>query len=459
MEKDDTRPERHRRLVEEDRRHVWHPFTQMREWLAEDPVVIDSAEGFYLVDTLGHRYLDGCSSLWCNVHGHRVPEIDRAIVEQLGRVAHTTLLGLASTASIECAEELVRAAPPGLTRVFFSDAGSTAAEIALKMAYQHFQLRGDLERKEFLTLRGGYHGDTIGSVSLGGIDLFHRIFRPLLFPVRQAPQPYCYRCPLGRTWPSCAMACADEVERAFEASPGRIAALVLEPLMQGADGMIAQPPGYLRRMRELCDRHGALLVCDEVATGFGRTGTMFAVEQEGVTPDLLTVAKGLTGGYLPLAATLATEEVFASFLGPFESKRTFFHGHTYTGNPLACAAAVASLRLLREGGVLAGVPRKAELLARELAPLSRHENVGEIRQRGLMVGIELVRDRRTQEEYPYEVRAGHQVIREARRLGAILRPLGNVVVLMPPLAMGDGELVELARITRESIEIATARLR
>jgi len=445
--------------VEEDRRHVWHPFTQMREWLAEDPVVIDSAEGFYLVDTLGHRYLDGCSSLWCNVHGHRVPEIDRAIVEQLGRVAHTTLLGLASTASIECAEELVRAAPPGLTRVFFSDAGSTAAEIALKMAYQHFQLRGDLERKEFLTLRGGYHGDTIGSVSLGGIDLFHRIFRPLLFPVRQAPQPYCYRCPLGRTWPSCAMACADEVERAFEASPGRIAALVLEPLMQGADGMIAQPPGYLRRMRELCDRHGALLVCDEVATGFGRTGTMFAVEQEGVTPDLLTVAKGLTGGYLPLAATLATEEVFASFLGPFESKRTFFHGHTYTGNPLACAAAVASLRLLREGGVLAGVPRKAELLARELAPLSRHENVGEIRQRGLMVGIELVRDRRTQEEYPYEVRAGHQVIREARRLGAILRPLGNVVVLMPPLAMGDGELVELARITRESIEIATARLR
>jgi len=459
MEKDETRPERHRRLVEEDRRHVWHPFTQMREWLAEDPVVIDSAEGFYLVDTLGHRYLDGCSSLWCNVHGHRVPEIDRAIVEQLGRVAHTTLLGLASTASIECAEELVRAAPPGLTRVFFSDAGSTAAEIALKMAYQHFQLRGDLERKEFLTLRGGYHGDTIGSVSLGGIDLFHRIFRPLLFPVRQAPQPYCYRCPLGRTWPSCAMACADEVERAFEASPGRIAALVLEPLMQGADGMIAQPPGYLRRMRELCDRHGALLVCDEVATGFGRTGTMFAVEQEGVTPDLLTVAKGLTGGYLPLAATLATEEVFASFLGPFESKRTFFHGHTYTGNPLACAAAVASLRLLREGGVLAGVPRKAELLARELAPLSRHENVGEIRQRGLMVGIELVRDRRTQEEYPYEVRAGHQVIREARRLGAILRPLGNVVVLMPPLAMGDGELVELARITRESIEIATARLR
>jgi len=455
---EETREARHRRLAEEDHRHLWHPFTQMEEWLAEDPVVIDSAEGPYLVDTLGHRYLDGCSSLWCNVHGHRVPEIDRAVVEQLGKVAHTTLLGLASTASVECAEALARIAPPGLSRVFFSDSGSTAAEIALKMAYQHFQLGGQPERQEFLTIHGGYHGDTIGSVSLGGIDLFHRIFKPLLFPVRQAPQPYCYRCPLGRTWPSCEMACAGEVERAFEAAPGRIAALVIEPVMQGADGMIAQPPGYLRRMRELCDRHGALLVCDEVATGFGRTGTLFAVEQEGVRPDILTVAKGLTGGYLPLAATLVSEPVFESFLGPFGSKRTFFHGHTYTGNPLACAAAVASLRLLTEGGVLAAVPGKAALLARELAPLAAHPKVGEIRQRGLMVGIELVRDRRTKEEYPYEARAGHQVILEARRRGAILRPLGNVVVLMPPLAIGDDELARLARITRESIEAAAERL-
>ena len=453
-----ARRARHERLAAADHHHLWHPFTQMQDWLREDPVIIDSGEGVHLVDTLGNRYLDGVSSLWCNVHGHRVPEIDRAIVEQLGRIAHTTLLGLASTASIECAEELVRIAPAGLTRVFFSDAGATAAEIALKMAYQHFQLRGDVERKDFVAIRGGYHGDTIGSVSVGGIDLFHRIFKPLLFPVHHAPQPYCYRCPLGKAWPGCAMACADEVEAVFAAHPGRIAALVLEPLVQGADGMITQPPGYLRRMREICDRHGALLVCDEVATGFGRTGTMFAVEQEGVRPDILTVAKGISGGYLPLAATLTTEEVFASFLGPFESKRTFFHGHTYTGNPLACAAAVASMRLFRDRRIVEGLPAKEEALARGLAPLEAHPHVGEIRRRGLMVGIELVRDRATREEYAFELRAGHQVTLEARRRGAILRPLGNVVVLMPPLAMTEAELGELARITRESIEAATARL-
>jgi adenosylmethionine-8-amino-7-oxononanoate aminotransferase len=449
---------RHERLAAADHRHLWHPFTQMQDWLREDPVVIDSGDGVYLVDTLGNRYLDGVSSLWCNVHGHRVPEIDRAVVEQLGRIAHTTLLGLASTASIECAEELVRIAPAGLTRVFFSDAGATAAEIALKMAFQHFQLRGDLERKEFVAIRGGYHGDTVGSVSVGGIDLFHRIFKPLLFPVHHAPQPYCYRCPLGKAWPSCAMACADEVERVFEAHPGKVAALVLEPLVQGADGMITQPPGYLRRMREICDRHGALLVCDEVATGFGRTGTMFAVEQEGVRPDILTVAKGITGGYLPLAATLTTEHVFESFLGSFESRRTFFHGHTYTGNPLACAAATASMRLFRDRRIVEGLPAKGEALARALAPLEGHPHVGEIRRRGLMVGIELVRDRATREEYAFELRAGHQVTLEARRRGAILRPLGNVVVLMPPLAMSPDELAELVRITRESIDAAVARL-
>jgi adenosylmethionine-8-amino-7-oxononanoate aminotransferase len=452
------RQARHERLAAADHAHLWHPFTQMQDWLREDPVVIDSGDGVYLVDTLGNRYLDGVSSLWCNVHGHRVPEIDRAIVEQLGRIAHTTLLGLASTASIECAEELVRIAPGGLTRVFFSDAGATAAEIALKMAFQHFQLRGDPERKEFVAIRGGYHGDTVGSVSVGGIDLFHRIFKPLLFPVRHAPQPYCYRCPLGKAWPSCAMACADEVEKVFEAHPGKVAALVLEPLVQGADGMITQPPGYLRRMREICDRHGALLVCDEVATGFGRTGTMFAVEQEGVRPDILTVAKGITGGYLPLAATLTTEEVFASFLGTFESRRTFFHGHTYTGNPLACAAATASMRLFRDRRIVEGLPAKGEALARALAPLEGHPHVGEIRRRGLMVGIELVRDRATKEEYAFELRAGHQVTLEARKRGAILRPLGNVVVLMPPLAMTGDELAELARITRESIDAAVERL-
>ena len=449
---------RHRRLWASDHRNLWHPFTQMQDWLREEPLIVDAAEGVFLVDTLGNRYLDGVSSLWCNVHGHRVKEIDDAVKAQLDRVAHTTLLGLASTASIECAEELLRFTPPGLTRVFFSDAGATAVEIAIKMAFQHHQLRGDVARQEFVALRGGYHGDTIGSVSVGGIDLFHRLFQPLLFPVNHAPQPYCYRCPLGKRPESCAMECAGAVEDVFAAKRGKIAALVVEPLVQGADGMITQPRGYLRRLRELCDREGALLVCDEVATGFGRTGTMFAVEQEGVTPDIMTVAKGISGGYLPLAATLAREHVFESFLGPFASKRTFFHGHTYTGNPLACAAAIASLRLFRERRIREALPGKVAALTKALARVAEHPRVGEVRQRGFMVGIELVRDRATREEYPYEVRAGHRACLEARDLGAILRPLGNVVVLMPPLAMSEGQLAELSEIALTAIDRATAKL-
>lgn len=453
------REERHRRLWRSDHQHLWHPFTQMQDWLAEEPLVVDAAEGVFLVDTKGRRYLDGVSSLWCNVHGHRVKEIDDAVRAQLDRVAHSTLLGLASTASIECAEELLRWTPPGLSRVFFSDAGSTAVEVAVKMAYQHHQLRGDAARSEFIALRGGYHGDTLGSVAVGGIDLFHRIFKPLLFPVHHAPQPYCYRCPVGEQDSTCCqLACANGVEELFAQRKGKIAALVLEPLVQGADGMITQPRGYLRRLRELCDREGALLICDEVATGFGRTGTMFAVEQEGVVPDIMTVAKGITGGYLPLAATLTTERVFESFLGSYADQKTFFHGHTYSGNPLACAAAVASLHLFRERQVLEGLPAKVAALTRALAPLASHPRVGEVRQRGLMVGIELVRDRASKAEYPYAARAGHQVCREALPLGAILRPLGNVVVLMPPLAMTDGQLAELAGIAATAIERATAKL-
>ncbi len=455
---DAERLARHAALAAADHRHLWHPFTQMQDWLKEDPIIIDRAEGVELIDTLGRRYLDGVSSLWCNVHGHQVPELDEALRVQLGKVAHSTLLGLASTASIECAEELSRHVPPALTRVFYSDAGATAVEIAVKLAFQHFQLRGDHDRKEFVSITGGYHGDTIGSVSVGGIDLFHRIFKPLLFDVHHAPQPYCYRCPLGKELPGCAMACAGEVEALFAARPGKIAALVIEPLMQGADGMISQPPGYLKRMRELCDRHGALLVCDEVATGWGRTGTTFAVEQEGVVPDIMTMAKGLTGGYLPLAVTLTTEEIFKSFLGPFASRRTFFHGHTYAGNPLGCAVATASMKLFRERRIIEGLPARIAALQRALAPLLDHPHVGELRQRGLMVGVELVRDRATRAEYEYELRVGHQVCLEARKHGVMLRPLGNVVVLMPPLAMTEAQLAQLAAAARAGIDAVTARV-
>lgn len=453
--------ERTRELVTLDRRHLWHPFTQMQAWIAdEEVVVIERGEGCWLVDTEGRRYLDGVSSLWCNVHGHRVPAIDAAIREQLERVAHSTLLGLANVPSIELAARLAKLAPTGLTRVFYSDAGATAVEVALKLAFQYMAQTGRRTRTRFAALGAAYHGDTIGSVSLGGIEVMHGLFDPLRFDVVRLPPPHCYRCPLGQEHARCRrtgeLPCADEARRMLEANADSLAALVIEPLVQGAAGMIVHPSGYLARMRSACDRLGLLLVADEVATGLGRTGTLFACAQENVTPDLLCLAKGLSGGYLPLAATLATEELFEAFLGPEASHRTFFHGHTYTGNALGCAAALASLDLMDR--VMAGLPAKiarlAALLDQKVRPL---DHVGDIRQRGTMVGIELVQDRGTKQAYPPAWRMGHQVVLEARKLGVMLRPLGDVVVLMPPLVMAEEELELLVQVTARAIQAATDR--
>jgi adenosylmethionine-8-amino-7-oxononanoate aminotransferase len=446
----------HQRLVDLDRRHLWHPFTQMQGWLEEEPLIVERGEGSYLLDTKGRRYLDGISSLWVNMHGHHRPEIDQAIADQLGRFAHSTLLGLTNVPAIELAARLVELAPAGLTRVFFSDDGSSAVEVALKMAFQHWRQRGHPEKRRFLALGEAYHGDTIGSVSAGGIEVFHEIFRPLLFEVMRAPPPYCYRCPLGLTRPSCQVACAGEAERMIAQHASELAAVVIEPLVQGAAGMIDQPKGYLARIRAACDAHGVLLIADEVAVGFGRTGTLFACEQEGVKPDLMCLAKGITAGYLPLAATLATEEIFESFLGSFESRRTFFHGHSYTGNALGAAAAIANLDLIARERTIEGLAPRISLLAQELAPLHDHPRVGQVRQRGLMVGIELVRDRPSKTSYPTAARMGHRVITEARARGVILRPLGDVVVLMPPLSMSEDELRTLCAVTRQSIDAATA---
>ncbi len=446
-------PERIRQLEEIDRKHVWHPFTQMKGWMEEKPLIVERAEGNWLVDVEGKRYLDAISSLWVTVHGHRVPEIDDAVRAQLDRVAHSTLLGLANVPSIELAERLVKIAPPGLTRVFYSDSGSTAVEVALKIAYQFCQQQpGGSRKNRFVCFENAYHGDTLGSVSVGGIDLFHQVYRPLLFETLRVPSPYCYRCPLAKTYPSCETACLEPLEAMLGERADEVVAVVIEPAVQGAAGMLVQPPGFLRRVRELCDRHGVLLIADEVATGFGRTGTMFACEREGVVPDLLCVAKGITGGYLPLAATVTSERVFAGFLAEFREKRTFFHGHTYTGNPLACAAAIANIDLLDRTVLIGTIDEKAALLAAALASLAEHPHVGEIRQRGLMVGIELVRDRATRAEFEYGDRIGHQVILAARRRGVILRPLGDVLVLMPPLTITPDEIALLARVVRESIE-------
>ena len=418
-----------------DRDHLWHPFTQQQGWCEEEPLTIERAKGWQLIDTDGRHYIDGVSSLWCNVHGHRHPVIDQAVRDQLDRVAHSTMLGLTHPGAAELAARLVEIAPPGLSRVFYSDSGSTATEIALKMAFQFQQQRGGqhTRRTSFVHLRDAYHGDTIGSVSVGGIDLFHATYRPLLFEAH-AVEP----------------GDAADLERTLAAHEEEIAAVIVEPLVQGAAGMIVHPPGYLRAVRELCDRFGVLLICDEVATGFGRTGTMFACEQEDVSPDLLCVAKGLTGGYLPLAATLATERIYEGFLGAPEDQRTFFHGHTYTGNPLACAAALASLDAFEREQTLARLQPKIRLLGDLLTAVAEQPGVAEVRGRGMMAAIDLG-------EHDPSLRVGHRVTLEARRRGAIIRPLGDVIVLMPPLAISSGDLRRLVEITSEAIAAALER--
>jgi adenosylmethionine-8-amino-7-oxononanoate aminotransferase len=504
-----------------DRRHVWHPFTHMKLWLEDQPLVITAAEGMELIDSDGNRYLDGVSSLWCNVHGHRVPEIDQAIRRQLDKVAHTTLLGLASEPAILLADRLMQLVPPGLTKVFYSDAGATATEIAFKLAVQYWHNVGRPRKTEFIGLAEAYHGDTTGAMSVGRTTAFHRPYFPLLFKVHFAPTPFVYRfnvddagaqlpLPLGeragvRGHPAQEPETADNAaaartphpnplpqgerglqrdsarERAADAVAGAarttpypgpvsqrerepervrdaslaamerilaehhetIAAVCVEPVVQGAAGMIVHPEGYLRGVRALCNKYNILLICDEVATGFGRTGRMFACEHEDVSPDLMCVAKGITGGYLPLAATFATQRIFDAFLGdPWEGK-TFFHGHTYTGNPLACAAAQASLDLFEKHDLVTAVARKAEALAKLLDGLRHLPHVGDIRQKGFMVGIELVEDRATKKPFDPKKRIGAAVCAAVRRHGVIIRPLADVLVLMPPLAM---ELHDLRRI-------------
>ncbi len=419
-------------LTAADQRVLWHPFTQQQGWSDEVPLVVARAEGCTIWDADGRAYLDGTSSLWCNVHGHRHPRIDAAVADQLGRVAHSTMLGLTHEPAVTLAERLLQIAPAGLSRVFYSDNGSTANEIALKMAYQWHHQRGEWWRSGFVCLKHSYHGDTIGSVSVGGIELFHSLYRPLLFDTWQAepgdPQ---------------------DLRRILSEHGDRIAAVIVEPLVQGAAGILVHPEGYLRALRELCDEFGVFLICDEVATGFGRTGTMFACEQEEVAPDFLCLAKGITGGYLPLAATLTTERVYEGFLGAHEEFRTFFHGHTYTGNPLACAAGIATLDVFEEERTLERVRRSSallgELLERHVAALP---HVREIRRKGLMTGIELT-------DFPVAARIGHRVTLEARERGAIVRPLGDTIVLMPALAMTAEELERLVTITASAIAEAT----
>lgn len=431
--------------------HIWYPFTQMRECETEILPVIEKGEGNYLIDTEGKRYIDGVSSLWTNVHGHRKKELDEALKTQIDKLSHSTMLGLSNIPAIECAEELVKIAPEGLTKVFYSDSGSTSVEIALKIAYQYQQQVGNKEKTKFISFKNAYHGDTIGSVSVGGIDLFHHIYGPMLFDTIKAESPHCYRCPFGQQKQHCNRECETSLEILMAEHSRVTAALIIEPLVQGASGILVHPAGFLKKVEELCRRYNILLICDEVAVGFGKTGTMFASQQEDVKPDIMAVAKGISGGYLPLAATLVKQEIYNAFLGELDEFKTFFHGHTYTGNPLACAVAVANMKLFETESVLENLQPKIEHFSKRLSELKHHPNVGDVRQRGVMVGIELVKDKATKTSYDYKERVGKKVILEARKNGAIIRPLGDVLVLMPPLSITLEELDQLCDITFTAI--------
>ncbi len=438
-----------------DKKYVWHPFSQMREWVKDPAVLIEKGEGNYLVDTRGRRYLDGVSSLWCNIHGHRVRELDNALKKQLGKIAHSTFLGLSHPPAIELSKELVGIAPKGLTKVFYSDSGSACVEVALKMAYQYWKQKGFKEKTTFLKLKNAYHGDTLGSVSVGGIGLFHEIFHPLLFRAFTAAAPYRYRDSFKGTQEEYAAFCADKVEVMLKKHHRKICALVVEPLMQGAAGMLNQPKGYLSSLRKLTRKYNVLLIADEVATGFGRTGKMFACEHENVTPDFLCLAKGITAGYLPLSATLTTDEIYDAFLGEYKEFKAFFHGHTYSANPLACAVAIENLRIFKKNRVLEKLQGKIKILSNDLSKIAELPHVGDIRQVGFMAGIELVKDLKTKEPYSPGDRIGHKVGLFARKYGVMIRPLGNVIVLMPPLSIKETELRTLCRVVATCIKEIT----
>jgi len=438
-----------------DKRYIWHPFTQMKDWLSQQPLIIKQARGSYLQDVKGRWFLDGVSSLWVNIHGHRKKELDLALKEQVDKVAHSTFLGLSHVPAIKLAKQLIDIAPKGLTKVFFSDDGSTSVEIALKMAFAYWQYRNYQEKTKFIYLNYSYHGDTIGSVSVGGIDLFHKIFRPLLFSSFKVEAPYCYRCPKEKVYPACRLQCLDSLKDTLERYHKQVCALIVEPIVQCAGGIIVWPQGILRQMRQLCDRYGILLIADEVAVGFGRTGKMFACEHEDVTPDIICLSKGLSAGYLPLAATLTKEDIYRQFLGNYSEKKTFFHGHSYTANPLACAVARESLEIFRKEDVLKRVKQKIEFLENQLKRFKELSCVGDIRQKGLIVGIELVKDKTTKQEFSWEDKIGIRVCEYVRTKGLILRPLGNVIVLMPPLSIELRDLKKITDITYDAIEHVT----
>lgn len=435
-------------LANKNKQYLWHPFTQMKDYCENDPLIIERGEGVKLFDVNGKAYYDGFSSVWLNVHGHCVPELNQAITEQLERIAHSTLLGMANVPAIQLAEKLVEITPNGLNKVFYSDCGATGVEIALKMAFQYWQNKGISGKTRFITMNQAYHGDTIGAVSVGAIPLYHKVYKPLLFSPYTIPYPNTYReenagAALEQT--------LQTLEALLQERSSEIAAIIIEPIVQGASGMFVMPEGCLKRIAELAAAHQVLFIADEVATGFGRTGKMFACEHEDVTPDIMIVAKGITAGYLPLAATLTTDEIYEGFYANYEEQKTFFHGHSYTGNPLGCAVALASLDLFESRGLVEKVATDATWLEQQWPSFLERKHVGDIRQKGLLIGIELVLDKQDRTPYHWNDRIGVKVSQRSKELGLLTRPLGNVIVFIPPLSSTRDELLEMIQILYQAI--------
>lgn len=457
-------------LVKSDKNNIWHPFTQMADWINDDPyvpLIIEKAKGSYLYDVDGKKYLDGVASLWVNLLGHRNPKIDKAVKAQLDKVAHTTFLGLTHRPAIELSEKLLKIVPSNLKKIFYSDNGSTAVEVALKMAYQYWKFKKQ-DRRLFMTLKNAYHGDTIGAVSVGGSDLFHSVFRPLLFKSLYAQSPFCYRCPFRKKempFPvnaksfkdhnfkmGCKGECIKEVETVIAKNSKNIAAAIIEPVNQASAGMVIMPKGYVKEYEKICRKYGIFLICDEVATGFGRTGNMFAVDLEGVKPDFICLSKGISGGYMPLAATITTNEIYNAFLGKYEEFKTFFHGHSYTANPLACAAANATIDFLLKEKVLNKLQPKIAHMSKELAKLNSHGKVGNIRHCGVMAGIEIVKDKKTGKSYESWLKLGANICAKIRKDGIIIRNLADTLVMFLPLTMTKSEISKIINAISKELD-------
>ncbi len=438
-------------LEERDLRHIWHPCSQMKDYEELPPIVVERGEGVRLYDVYGKEYIDIVSSWWCNLLGHCNPAVNAAITEQLKRLEHVIFANFTHEPAIRLCEALSEIVPRGLTKFNFSDNGSASVECALKMAFQYQLQTGHPEKTKFICLSEGYHGETIGALSVGCLDLYAKMYKPMLMDVERIQAPDCYRCPCGRERGSCAVECFAIAERLFGRCAGKCCAVIVEPLLQGSAGMRIYPAEYLTKLRALCDEYNVLLIADEIATGFGRTGKMFAFDHAGVSPDLMCLSKGLTGGYMPMAITAATDKIYEAFYADYSEGKAFMHSHTYSGRPLGCSAALAVQKILREDKIIENAASRAEYLNRLLAEaFGARPNIGEIRSVGLINALEIVEDKKTKKSFDAKKRLGYAIYKEALKRGLLLRPLGDVIYFNPPLTIGEKDMEEAVRRAKEA---------